>query len=68
MSQSQKCIVHYQVATYSGDLLIYCDSDDDSEHVMAMAKRELIRQGGGLPLPLGYQRFTITSREDYHGE
>lgn len=62
----QICTVKYQVATYSGNITVYCDEDDSTDYVIAKAKRLLKVQSRGS-LPFGYQSFTITSRTSYHG-
>jgi len=54
--------VNYQVATYSGDITIDHDPDDDSEIIIAKAKKILRRQCGGLPL--GYQSFKVVRRDE----
>jgi len=64
--QRQKCIVHYQVATYSGDEVVYCWDWEESDSIEARAKQQLIRKSG--PFPFGCESFKITEREDYFGE
>ena len=49
--------VHYQIATYSGVELVSCDPDDDSEVIVAKAKKQLKQKTGDLPF--GYQNFAI---------
>lgn len=56
--QRQKCIVKYQIATYSGTVTVYCDSNDDNDFIIAKAKREVTRLAGGY-LPFGYESFRI---------
>jgi glycosyltransferase involved in cell wall biosynthesis len=62
--QIQKCIVSYQIATYSGEEIVYCDPNDDDETVIEIAKSQIRRKAGGS-LPQGYQSFQIIEREDY---
>jgi len=64
--QRQRCIVSYQIATYSGEETVYCDPNDESETVIAKAKRQLKSKSGEFPF--GYQSFKIIEREDYFGE
>lgn len=59
-------IVKYQVATYSGDAtysgeihVLYNENDED-EHIIAKAKRLLERRTGSLPY--GYQIWMIIDR------
>ena len=63
----QRCIVRYQIATYSGEEVVYCNSDEETEAIIARCKRQLERKSG-LPLPFGSQSFSIEEREDYFGE
>jgi len=65
--QRQKCIVKYQVATYSGELIVYCDSNDDIDYIIAVAKKQL-RQSSGDNWPFGYASFNIIEREYYYGD
>ncbi len=64
--QRQRCIVKYQIATYSGEEIVYCDSNDDNDIVFAKCKRQLKARCGTLPF--GYESFKIIEREDYFGE
>ncbi|MDD4972012.1 MAG: hypothetical protein PHT07_21505 [Paludibacter sp.] len=65
--QRQRCIVHYQIATYSGEEIVYCDSNDEIEFINAKCKRQLRQKAGGS-LPFGYESFKIIERKDYFGE
>jgi hypothetical protein len=56
----QAAIVKYQVATYSGEIQVTCNPDDDDDIIIAKAKRQLIRRSG--PLPFGYQSFRVIER------
>lgn len=58
----QKATVKYQIATYSGEIAIFCDENDDNDVIEAKAKRQLIREAGQLPL--GVQEFCVVNRED----
>lgn len=58
----QTAIVKYQIATYSGEIQVNCDPDDDNEVVISKAKARLRRLYGELPF--GYQSFSIVKRED----
>lgn len=52
--------VKYQVATYSGEVKINCDSDDENEIIIAKAKRSLSQRYG--PLPFGYESWEVIER------
>ena len=65
--QRQRCVVSYQIATYSGEEIVYCDANDDNDVIQAKAKRQ-IRQKAGGSLPYGYERFIIIEREYYFGD
>ena len=53
--------VKYQIATYSGEITVNCDPDDENEVVIARAKRILRSQVGSLPF--GYESFKIIDRD-----
>jgi len=57
----QRCVVKYQIATYSGEEVVFCDENTEIEDVIAKCKRQINRKYG--PLPFGYQSFKIISRE-----
>lgn len=59
----QIATVRYQIATYSGSVRVVCDENDDVDDIIVMARRELIRESGGISLPFGYQGFVIVSRD-----
>gem|GEM_PF-1187365 len=65
--QRQKCVVRYQIATYSGEEVVYCDANDDNDVITAKAKRQIKQKSGGS-LPFGYVSYNIIEREDYYGE
>lgn len=65
--ERHRCVVNYQVATYSGEEIVYCDPNDDNEYIVSKAKQQLKRRAGGS-LPFGYQSFNIVEREIYDGE
>jgi hypothetical protein len=54
--------VRYHVATYSGDISVSCDENDDNETICAMARAQLRRRVGELPF--GYQSFRVTDRQE----
>jgi len=66
MRQRQRCVVRYQVATYSGEEIVYCNANDETEHIVAKAKKQLKSKSGEFPF--GYQSFKVIEREDYFGE
>ena len=53
--------VEYQIATYSGEVIVNCDENDDNEFIIARAKKILEKQAGGS-LPFGYQRWKVVER------
>ena len=55
-----KAEVKYQIATYSGTVLVECLPDDDNDYIIAKAKQQLIRKSG--PLPFGYESFKVIRR------
>jgi len=65
MKTRQKCIVKYQIASYSGTEVVYCDADDEIEYIIAKCKRQLSR---GVPLPFGSESFRVIEREEYYGD
>jgi hypothetical protein len=58
----QTATVKYQIATYSGEIQVTCDPDDDNEVVIGKAKAKLRRLYGELPFR--YQSFMIVKREE----
>jgi hypothetical protein len=61
----KRCTVRYQVATYSGEVVVWADEDDDDEVVAALAADKLRRHSGGS-LPYGVQSFHVVDRVDAH--
>lgn len=61
---SQRATVKYQIATYSGEVTVLCDSNDENEVVIARARKRLTREAGGS-LPYGSENFWIVEREDF---
>jgi len=59
--QNQVCQVKYQVATYSGTETVYCNENDENDHIIGKAKGQLKRRAGELPF--GYESWKITSRD-----
>jgi hypothetical protein len=57
-----RAVVQYHVATYSGEIVVFCDEDDDNEIIEAKARRLLIQRAG--PLPFGCESFRVTTRGD----
>ena len=54
-------VVKYQVATYSGEVHVNCDENDDDDVIIAKAKRIVTQRSGGS-LPFGYERWWIIER------
>jgi hypothetical protein len=53
--------VKYQIATYSGEISVNCNGNDDNDHIIAKAKSRLRRECGSFPL--GCQSFQVVARE-----
>lgn len=53
--------VKYQVATYSGEVQVYCDENDEDEYIIAKARRIVIQKAGGF-LPFGYESWKVVGR------
>lgn len=54
--------VKYQVATYSGEVKVNCDKNDEDEYIIAKAKRIVIQRAGGGSLPFGYESWKVVER------
>ncbi len=50
--------VTYQIATYSGEVFVNADENDDDDTIKARARAELKRRSGGS-LPYGYESFKV---------
>jgi hypothetical protein len=55
-------IVKYQIATYSGEVNVPCDPDDDNDVIIAKAKRILRNRAGSFPF--GYESWKVVDRYD----
>lgn len=55
-------IVKYQIATYSGEVNVPCDPDDDNDVIIAKAKRILRNRSGSFPF--GYESWKVVDRYD----
>ena len=53
--------VKYQVATYSGEVKVNCDENDENEVIIAKAKRIVTQRAGGS-LPFGYESWKVVGR------
>lgn len=49
--------VKYNIATYSGEMKVNCDENDEDVHIIAKAKRILIQMVGSLPY--GYENWKV---------
>lgn len=54
--------VKYQVASYSGQIRVNCEPDDENDYIIAKAKSIVTRQAGGS-LPFGYQIWKVIDRD-----
>ena len=53
--------VRYQVATYSGEVQVNCNENDEDEHIIAKAKKIVTQKAGGS-LPFGYESWKVIER------
>lgn len=49
--------VKYQIATYSGEVKVNCDENDDNDIIIANTKRILRSKAGSFPI--GYQSWEV---------
>ena len=54
-------IVRYQIATYSGEVQVNCNENDEDEYIIAKAKRIVTQRSGGS-LPYGYESWKVVER------
>ncbi len=52
--------VKYQIATYSGEIFVFCDESDENENIIAKAKRQLRKKAGEFPF--GYESWKVIER------
>ena len=55
-----RAIVKYQIATYSGEVSVNCETDAEEEQIIAKARNILRNREGHLPF--GYQSLKIIKR------
>lgn len=58
----QTVTIEYQIATYSCEVELMCNENDDYNTIIARAKKLLSRKTGQLSL--GYERFEVIERRD----
>ena len=51
--------VRYQVGTYSGTVTVNCDENDDTDYVIAKAKKQLTQRSGPFPAGPIYQSWRV---------
>lgn len=56
-------IVQYSVGTYTGEVRVMCDPDDETSTVIATAKR-IVRNRAGGSLPFGAESWREVAREE----
>lgn len=54
--------VRYQVATYSGEVHVNCDENDEDEYIITKAKKKIVTQRAGGSLPFGYESWKVIER------
>lgn len=53
--------VKYRVATYSGEVQVNCDENDEDEYIIAKAKIIVTQRSGGS-LPFGSESWKVVER------
>ena len=53
--------VKYQVATYSGEVQVNCNENDEDDYIIAKAKKIVTQRAGGS-LPFGYESWKVIER------
>jgi hypothetical protein len=53
--------VKYQHGTYSGTVTVTCDDNDDTDIIIARAKKQLFKDAPGLSMC--YESFKVIERE-----
>lgn len=53
--------VRYQIATYSGEVPVNCNENDEDECIIAKAKKIVTQRAGGS-LPYGYESWKVIER------
>lgn len=53
--------VKYQVATYSGEVQVNCNENDEDDYIIAKAKRIVTQRAGGSLL-FGYESWKVVER------
>ena len=54
-------VVRYSIGTYSGEVRVRCDPDDETDTVIATAKR-IVRNHAGGSLPFGAESWREVER------
>lgn len=57
--------VKYQVTTYSGEVKVNCNVDDEDEYIIAKAKNMVTQRAGGS-LPFGYESWKVIKRSSFN--
>ena len=53
--------VRYQVATYSGEVRVNCNENDEDEYIIAKAKR-IVKQKSWRLAAFGYESWKVVER------
>lgn len=61
-----KATVKYDVGTYSGTEIVYCDWDDENETIIAKAKRQVYK-GQMQSIGMAYESWKVIERENNDG-
>jgi len=61
MENEMIATVRYQVATYSGEVQVNCNENDEDEYIIAKAKKIVTQRAGGS-LPFGYESWKVIER------
>lgn len=58
-----RCVVSWAMGTYDGEVTVYVDPDDETDVVIAKAKRTQRQRFGPAPAGLYYESWKVVTRE-----
>jgi hypothetical protein len=56
--------VKYNIGTYSGEVEVTCEPEDDNEQIIAKAKKLLKQKVGSYPAGMYYEHYKVIRPED----
>lgn len=62
-TEESKWTVAYNIAGATGTVIVWADANSSREHVIALAKAQIVSRCYGTPLPMGHESFDLV-RED----